>query len=41
MGRLAKLPIMVIDDEFSEDRALTLLLSGRADLVGVGHIGKQ
>ena len=25
---------MLIDDEFSEDRAMTVLLSGRADLVG-------
>ena len=27
-------PLMVVDDEFSDDRALTMLLSGRADVVG-------
>lgn len=29
------LPVMLIDDDANEDRALTVILSGRADLVGV------
>jgi anthraniloyl-CoA monooxygenase len=31
----SKVPTMVVEDEFSEDRALTMILSGRADIVGV------
>lgn len=32
------LPLLLVDDEFSEDRALTVILSGRADLVGVRSV---
>jgi len=35
IGRSSKLPVMVIDNELSEDRVQTLLLSGRAGLIGV------
>ena len=38
IGRSSKLPVMVIDDEPSEDRVLTLLLSGRASLIGVSEV---
>ena len=33
------LPVMLVDDELSDDRALTVILSGRADLVGSRRTG--